>query len=160
MKNAKLQLILCIIVSIFIMPKMANAQYGDISEPDFKSLRYEMVKRQIQARGIKDPRVLEAMRKVERHKFVPEEIRLLSYTDNPLPIGEGQTISQPYIVALMTELLELDGDERVLEIGTGSGYQAAILAEIAESVFTIEILPKLAEKASKLLKALDTRTYS
>ncbi|MCM8800265.1 MAG: protein-L-isoaspartate(D-aspartate) O-methyltransferase [Candidatus Omnitrophica bacterium] len=121
---------------------------------DFLTLRKNMVKTQIEARGIKDRKVLEAMLKVERHKFVPEELKAFSYDDGPLPIGEGQTISQPYIVALMTELLELKGDEKVLEIGTGSGYQAAILAELAKEVYTIEIIEVLAEKAKKVLKEL------
>ncbi len=121
---------------------------------DFKILRENMVKTQIEARGVKDRRVLEAMHKVERHRFVPEESRYLAYKDMPLPIGKGQTISQPYIVGLMTELLELKGNEKVLEIGTGSGYQAAILAELAGQVYTIEILPELASNAEKLLLKL------
>lgn len=155
MKSSNLQSKLCLIFSIFLLLNMTGAQCRDTSEKtDFKALRYEMVKRQIEARGVKDSSVIAAMRKVERHKFVPRELQALAYNDSPLPIGEGQTISQPYIVALMTELLELDGYEKVLEIGTGSGYQAAILAELAESVFTIEILPTLAERASKLLKEL------
>lgn len=122
---------------------------------DFKALREKMVREQIEARGIKDKRVLEAIRKIERHKFVPLIERHLAYEDTPLPIGEGQTISQPYIVALMTELLQLKGNEKVLEIGTGSGYQAAILAELAREVYTIEILPKLTEGAQRLLTELD-----
>ncbi|MCM8780942.1 MAG: protein-L-isoaspartate(D-aspartate) O-methyltransferase [Candidatus Omnitrophica bacterium] len=113
-----------------------------------------MVKEQIEARGIKDKNVLEVMLKVERHKFVPPEIRHLSYEDGPLPIGSGQTISQPYIVALMTELLSLKPQDRVLEIGTGSGYQAAILAELSKEVYTIEILPELAGRAERLLGEL------
>jgi len=123
-------------------------------EIDFSRARKEMVETQIKARGITDKRVLAAMLKVERHKFVPPEIRHLAYTDQPLPIGEGQTISQPYIVALMTELLKLKGDEKVLEVGTGSGYQAAILAELCKEVYTVEILKPLAERAKKLLKKL------
>ena len=113
-----------------------------------------MVKYQIEARGIKDRRVIEAMRKVPRHLFVPPEYRDAAYEDRPLPIGEGQTISQPYIVALMTEALGLKGGERVLEIGTGSGYQAAILAELAGEVYTIEIVPSLAKRAEELLRDL------
>lgn len=116
--------------------------------------RREMVETQIKARGIKDERVLKAMLKVKRHLFVPQNLRDSAYGDFPLPIGEGQTISQPYIVALMTEILDLKPEDKVLEIGTGSGYQAAILAEIAKEVYTIEILPKLAERAEKLLKDL------
>lgn len=113
-----------------------------------------MIDSQIKAMGVNDERVLKAMRKVERHLFVPIINRQLSYGDHPLPIGEGQTISQPYIVALMTELLELKGYEKVLEIGTGSGYQTAILAELAKEVFTIEILEPLAERSKELLKEL------
>ena len=117
--------------------------------------RQRMVKRQIEARGIKDSRVLKAMQKVPRHLFVPEENRHSSYADTPLPIGEKQTISQPYIVAFMTEILDLDSEDRVLEIGTGSGYQAAILGEIAKEVYTIEIIPVLGKRAEKLLKKLE-----
>jgi len=99
-----------------------------------------MVKAQIESRGVKDSMVLKAMRKVPRHLFVPKSYQEEAYADEPLPIGEGQTISQPYIVALMTELLGLKGGEKVLEIGTGSGYQAAILAEIAKEVYSVEII--------------------
>jgi protein-L-isoaspartate(D-aspartate) O-methyltransferase len=117
-------------------------------------MKEEMVETQIRARGIKDEVVLNAMRKVDRHEFVPEEIRHQAYSDRPLPIGEGQTISQPYIVALMTELLELRRGDRVLEVGTGSGYQAAILAELAYYVYTIEIIESLALSAERLLGKL------
>jgi protein-L-isoaspartate(D-aspartate) O-methyltransferase len=110
-----------------------------------------MVEKQIELRGVKDPQVLAAMRKVAREAFVPEEIRPFAYDDRALPIGYGQTISQPYIVALMSELLELRGTEQVLEIGTGSGYQAAILGELAKEVYTVEIVPELAEQSKKLL---------
>jgi protein-L-isoaspartate(D-aspartate) O-methyltransferase len=116
--------------------------------------RDRMVETQIVSRGVKDPLVLAAMRKVPRHLFVPEEFRVHAYADGPLPIGEGQTISQPYIVAIMTELLELKGGEKVLEIGTGSGYQAAVLAEIAGEVYTIEIVKTLAERAEAQLTRL------
>ena len=116
--------------------------------------RRKMVERQIMSRGIKDPRVLEAMRQVKRHLFVPPSYSAQSYEDHPLPIGEGQTISQPYIVGLMTELLDLDGSERVLEIGTGSGYQAAILGELAQEVYTIEIVEKLANRSALLLQEI------
>ena len=116
--------------------------------------RERMVQMDIQARGVKDESVLRAMRQVERHRFVPDFLQLLAYADHPLPIGEDQTISQPYIVALMTELLSLGPEDRVLEIGTGSGYQAAVLAEIAKEVYTIEIIPSLAESAEKRLKEL------
>lgn len=121
---------------------------------DFDRQRDVMVTKQIQVRGIKDTRVMEAMRKVKRHLFVPVLSRFFAYADRPLSIGEGQTISQPYIVALMTELLELKGSDKVLEIGTGSGYQAAVLAELTDEVYTIEILKPLAERAERLLKDL------
>ncbi len=116
---------------------------------EFSRRRQVMVERQIVARGIKDPLVLEALRNVPRHEFVPEDHWDSAYDDRPLPIGTGQTISQPYIVALMTEALNLDGGGKVLELGTGSGYQAAVLACIADSVFTIEYFPKLAADAAK-----------
>jgi len=119
---------------------------------DFILPRENMVRRQIEARGIKDVRVLEALRRVPRQEFVPPSLRHLAYRDSPLPIGWGQTISQPYIVALMTELCQLKTEDRVLEIGTGSGYQAAILAELAKEVYTIEILPALADRSRTLLK--------
>lgn len=119
---------------------------------DFDRLRDQMVKDQLMARGIFDKHVLDAMRKVPRHKFVPEELHDAAYEDNALPIGEGQTISQPYMVAIMTEKLGLKGGEKVLEIGAGSGYQAAILAEIAGKVFTMEMVPELAEKAKLKLE--------
>lgn len=113
-----------------------------------------MVKNQLVGRGIKDKRVLEAMRKVARHLFIPENMRSYAYNDEPLPIGEGQTISQPYIVAYMTEALQLNGSERVLEIGTGSGYQTAILNEIVKEVFTLELIGSLSVKAQEVLKEL------
>ncbi|MCE5250263.1 protein-L-isoaspartate(D-aspartate) O-methyltransferase [bacterium] len=116
--------------------------------------RERMVNNQIKARGIRDSRVLKAMMKVPRHLFVPPSCRSQSYNDCPLPIGEGQTISQPYIVAFMTEVLELRKSDRVLEIGTGSGYQAAILGEIVDEVYTIELIPELGERARTLLEEL------
>ncbi len=124
---------------------------------DFEAMRAKMVESQIKARGVKDPRVLSALLKVERHRFVPEKYLDSAYSDQPLPIGEGQTISQPYVVALMTELLDLKGNEKVLEIGTGSGYQAAILAELAEEVYTIEIIEPLASRAREKLSELGYR---
>ena len=113
-----------------------------------------MVQTQIEERGIADPVVLGAMRRVPRHLFVPETIADEAYDDRPLPIGYGQTISQPYIVGLMTELLRLKRSDRVLEVGTGSGYQAAVLAEIVDSVWTIEILEPLASSAGERLRRL------
>lgn len=113
-----------------------------------------MVDDQIVGRGVKDERVLAALRRVPRHEFLPEAIRGMAYADNALPLGEGQTMSQPYMVAIMTELLGLTGAERVLEIGTGSGYQAAILAELCSKVYTVERVKSLAEKARATLDRL------
>ena len=121
---------------------------------DYETLRKRMVEEQLIPRGIKDPRVLNAFYKIERHKFIPENLRNTAYADFPLPIGESQTISQPYIVALMTECLGLTGKEKVLEIGTGSGYQTAILAELAGEVYSIERFEFLAKKAQTFLGEL------
>ncbi len=121
---------------------------------NFEIARKRMVESQIIARGIKDRRVIEAMLKIPRHAFVEEAMASQAYNDKPLPIGEKQTISQPYMVALMTELLELTGKEKVLEIGTGSGYQAAILAALADRVYTVERIRPLALKARKALDSL------
>lgn len=119
---------------------------------DSRALREHMVETQIIARGVKDARVLEAMKKVPRHLFIPKEEQHRAYDDNALPIGSGQTISQPYMVAVMTELLRLTGTEKVLEIGTGSGYQAAVLAELSREVFSIERIPELKERAEQNLR--------
>jgi len=116
-----------------------------------------MVSSQIEMRGVTNPAVLAAMRKVERNKLVPDDLQPVAYADNPLPIGHGQTISQPYIVAYMTELLNPDPTKRILEIGTGSGYQAAVLAEIVKEVYTIEIIPALAERAKANLETMGYR---
>ena len=124
------------------------------AEDPYEKDRAFMVQEQIEERGVQDPAVLKAMRSVFRHEFVPDQLKGLAYTDGPLPIGQGQTISQPYIVALMTELAEVKPGEKVLEIGTGSGYQAAVLAEITPKVFTIEILPSLARRARQTLDRL------
>jgi protein-L-isoaspartate(D-aspartate) O-methyltransferase len=118
---------------------------------DFPKARLKMVEEQIVSRGIKDPRVIAALKKVPRHLFVEEALQSQAYSDHPLPIGEKQTISQPYMVALMTEALQLTGREKVLEIGAGSGYQTAILGELAEKVFSIERIRSLAIRARKLL---------
>ncbi len=120
----------------------------------FEAARREMVERQIRQRGISDPKILNAFLKVERHRFVPAGITPYAYQDRPLPIGEGQTISQPYIVAFMTWALKLSRSDKVLEIGTGSGYQAAILGELCDQVFSIEIITSLGERAKRLLKEL------
>lgn len=127
---------------------------GQTSDRPYDRLRRRMVADQLAARDITDPRVLEVMGEVPRHLFVPPAYRDEAYEDYPLPIEEGQTISQPYIVALMTQLLGLKGREKVLEIGTGSGYQAAVLSRLTAQVFTIEIHPGLAERASALLREL------
>ena len=126
----------------------------DDDEDPYASAREAMVQKQLENRGVMDPAVLAAMRAVPRHRFVPDAYTAQAYDDNPLPIGERQTISQPYIVAIMTEVLHLKPDDRVLEIGTGSGYQAAILGEIAAEVFTIEIVPSLGRRAAKVLAEL------
>ena len=142
-------LVLCALVT----PSGCRAQDGK-SDNEMTQERNDMVRSQIQARGISDARVLQAMRDVKRHLFVPGESAEDAYEDYPLPIGEGQTISQPYIVALMSELLELDGGDSVLEIGTGSGYQAAILSKLAGEVYSMEIVPSLGEAAAKRLDLL------
>jgi len=127
---------------------------GLVDDPLYDQERKDMVEYQIRRRGISDKKVLKAMLKVPRHLFVPEQMRELAYGDEPLPIGEGQTISQPYIVAYMTEALKLTGKEKVLEIGTGSGYQTAILAEIVQEVYTVELIPELSRRAQKVLTEL------
>jgi protein-L-isoaspartate(D-aspartate) O-methyltransferase len=121
---------------------------------DFPKARLRMVEEQIIGRGIRDPKVIAAMKKVPRHLFVEEALQSQAYSDHPLPIGEKQTISQPYMVALMTEALKLEGREKVLEIGTGSGYQTAILSELAAKVFSIERIRSLTIKARKLIYEL------
>jgi protein-L-isoaspartate(D-aspartate) O-methyltransferase len=146
--------------TMYILPLLIGTlfpQNGTSAEnPDnFDLLREQMVRGQIERRGVSDKRVLAAMRAVPRHLFVPDNYTSLAYSDSPLPIGEDQTISQPYIVAYMTEALELKKTDKILEIGTGSGYQAAILAEIVREVYTIEIIPVLGNRAGKLLDDLD-----
>lgn len=129
-------------------------QQGKNEDDPYRQKRLRMVEEQIASRGVRDPLVLEALRKVPRHRFVPESARDLAYHDGPLPIGNRQTISQPYIVAAMTEFAEIGPESRVLEIGTGSGYQAAVLAEIAKEVYSIEIVEALAKRAEETLDAL------
>jgi len=124
---------------------------------NFSIARRRMVEDQVVARGVRDPRVIDAMLQVPRHKFVEEALESQAYQDAPLPIGERQTISQPYMVAVMSEALALDGTEKVLEVGTGSGYQAAVLALLADRVFSLERIPALARRARK---ALDSCGYS
>jgi protein-L-isoaspartate(D-aspartate) O-methyltransferase len=120
----------------------------------FIEKRERMVRDQIETRGIKSPKVLDAMRAVPRHLFVSENMQLHAYSDEPLQIGEGQTISQPYIVAYMTEILNLEDNMKVLEVGTGSGYQSAVLAEIVKEVYSVEIIPSLSSRSQNLLKNL------
>jgi len=131
-----------------------NSAYTVFGMDAYESNRKEMAQRQIAGRGLRDPRLLSAFEAVPRHLFVPEEYRQHAYADGPLPIGYGQTISQPYIVAFMTHLLELSGSERVLEVGTGSGYQAAILSHLAAEIHTVEIIPELAAQAERILSKL------
>ncbi len=125
---------------------------------EFVRLRGLMVERYVEARGVRDPRVLEAMRKVPRHVFVPQVVRAKAYGEGALPIGAGQTISQPYIVGRMIELLELTGGEKVLEVGTGTGYQACVLSHVAARVFSIERINDLALRAVALVKSLSSTT--
>jgi protein-L-isoaspartate(D-aspartate) O-methyltransferase len=135
-------------------PSREHTLRHDATEVEFARLRDEMVKRQLTTRDIRDSRVLEVMRRVPRHEFVPEGLRSSAYSDHPMLIGHGQTISQPYIVALMTQLAQLEPSDRVLDIGTGSGYQAAVLAEQVEQVYSIEILQPLADSARERLHRL------
>ena len=137
-----------------LMTNFLFAMTGFNATDEYKVKRLKMVETDIRGRGIKDKRVLDAMTRIERHLFVGVGFKSSAYNDHPLPIGENQTISQPYVVALMTEALKLKPTDRVLEIGTGSGYQAAVLAEIVSEVYTIEIRKGLAEKSEKLLKKL------
>jgi protein-L-isoaspartate(D-aspartate) O-methyltransferase len=125
-----------------------------MNEDEFRIARKRMVEQQIAARGVLDPRLLAVMGSVPRHQFVPADDLPWAYADGPLPIGHGQTISQPYIVALMTELLQVDSTQRVLEVGTGSGYQAAVLGQLAAEVHTVEVIPELAAQAARTLTDL------
>ncbi len=126
-----------------------------IKMAEFKLKREQMVEQQLRARDITDEKVLKAMAKVPRHLFVPEKHRHRAYEDHPLDIGNNQTISQPYVVGLMCQMLELTGKEKVLDVGTGSGYQAAVLSHLAEKVISVEIIPELAESARRILDQLD-----
>src|SRR5512133_2894740 len=146
----KVTLLLCSILLVTAM--------GASAADTFDIKRQAMVEHDIKERGVSDRHVLEVMGRVPRHLFVDERQRWQAYADHPLPIGEGQTISQPYVVALMTEALHLKPSDRVLEIGTGSGYQAAVLAELVQSVFTIEIRKRLSETAERRLRELGYRS--
>jgi protein-L-isoaspartate(D-aspartate) O-methyltransferase len=156
-KNSRSRLFRAILFLLHIPCALPAAQRdlhpGEILAP-FLSARRTMIERDLKARGIKDARVLAAMEFVPRQIFVPEKFRSAAYDDRPLPIGEGQTISQPYIVAYMTELLDLKGTEKVLEIGTGSGYQTAVLARLAATVYSMEIIAALSERAKASLAEL------
>ena len=145
---------MCFVLELLSMAFFASLAANGADDTAFARAREEMVATQIAARGVKDPKTLAAMRKVPRHLFVPEGALGQAYEDHPLAIGHGQTISQPYIVAFMTEAARLRGGETVLEIGTGSGYQAAALSQIAARVFTIEIVAPLAASSAALLKRL------
>lgn len=135
-------------------PTRSREESGSLDEREYERKRLEMVEYQLKVRGITDPGVLDAMARIPRHLFVAAKLRDRAYHDSPLHIGEGQTISQPYMVALMTEALALTGSEKVLEVGTGSGYQTAILAELAEFVYSIERIASLAEEARERLETL------
>jgi len=152
LRGSPVIVLLCCLV--LLAGSSAFASDLEMHDLQLRSLRKQMVRHQIQRRGIADQRVLDAMVDVPRHLFVPKEQRAEAYVDHPLPIAQGQTISQPYIVALMTSLLELDGSQKVLEIGTGSGYQAAVLASLAREVYTIEIREELGRDADRLLRRL------
>jgi len=150
-KNAQILLIALLVSTFFILfcrgdPKKTQESCAE--------QRKEMVRVQLERRGISDERVLQAMREVPRHLFIDEKYRHLAYADHPLPIDAEQTISQPYIVGLMTEVIEIEKGEKVLEIGTGSGYQAAVLAHLTDEVYSVEIIKELAEKADRTLKKL------
>ncbi len=151
------KIVITIILTVFAIVAMEVLCAGG---GELDKLREMMVKQQIEARGVRDARVLKAMRTIERHKFVPQHQISSAYEDHPLPIGHGQTISQPYIVALMTELCELNGSEKVLEVGTGSGYQAAVLAELAKEVYSIELIEPLAKQAAKRLADMGYRNIT
>ena len=150
----KLFIHMVIVLFVFLQSTQAQNSKVKIFPSDWKAAAQEMVQIQIIGRGVKDARVLTVLAQTARHKFVPSEMVPYAYKDRPLPIGEDQTISQPYIVALMTELLDLSGTEKVLEIGTGSGYQAAVLSPLAAEVYTIEIVKTLALRAQKILEEL------
>lgn len=141
-------------ITAAVVTFMSLAAAYCVGQEDYSEARRTMVREDLRGRDISDPRVLEAMGRVPRHAFVPAMLRSRAYADHALPIAEGQTISQPYIVALMTQLAEVEEDDVVLEIGTGSGYQSAVLAELVRDVYTIEIIPELAESARAKLAAL------
>ncbi|MFC1570838.1 protein-L-isoaspartate(D-aspartate) O-methyltransferase [Candidatus Omnitrophota bacterium] len=142
------------VIACAVLIAAGTAMSGAAQDDDYAFKRRVMVETQIRVRGVTDRKVLAAMESVKRHLFVPKELTFMAYQDTPLPIGESQTISQPYVVAFMTQELKLKPTDRVLEIGTGSGYQTAVLAEIVKEVYTVEIIKPLAESATKRLKEL------
>lgn len=148
MKKSFLTFLILAVFPVFLMAEELE------DTPKYREARKEMVSTQIRLRGVSNKDVLNAMIEVPRHSFVPKKLVSQAYEDHPIPIGQGQTISQPYVVALMTESLKLKGDERVLEVGTGSGYQAAILSRVAKEVYSIEIKERLYKKASKVLQSM------
>lgn len=158
MRNVRINIIKLVLIICFICFWGCNESKNKIqlttSDTVFQEKRKLMVEEQIKKRDIKDSLIIKAFLKVPRHQFVPKKYRKFSYKDSPLPIGKGQTISQPYIVAFMTQVLNLSKTDKVLEIGTGSGYQAAILGELSDSVYTIEIIESLGNRASKLLREM------
>jgi protein-L-isoaspartate(D-aspartate) O-methyltransferase len=153
-RGFRLDVLACAGALALLLASVSAERRPGADDARYREERLRMVREQIEARGIRDPRVLDAMRRVPRHLFVPEALRPQAYEDHPLPIGHGQTISQPYIVAWMTEALQAGPGRRVLEVGTGSGYQAAVLAEIGVDVYTIEIVAPLAASAARVLAAL------
>lgn len=152
----KIKILLFLLVAFLLVPLVLWKLKAQTSD-SFEASRRRMVEGQLKARDITDPRVLAAMGKVPRHRFVPAFLAPMAYFDQPLPIGQGQTISQPYIVALMTQWAEVKPGDKVLEVGTGSGYQAAVLAEITDKVFTIELVPELGRTAGERLQELGYR---
>ena len=151
-----LPLLLLLYLSLVLLPSPSPAS----EDPSFLEARRRMVERDLKGRDITDPKVLEVMGRIPRQLFVEPSLQNQAYADHPLPIGEGQTISQPYVVAFMTEILRLGSRDRVLEVGTGSGYQAAVAAKIAGEVYTVEIFPSLADRARKILADLGFRNVT
>jgi protein-L-isoaspartate(D-aspartate) O-methyltransferase len=154
MEKIRRQLLVILMAGVGLLAGLGGQVAGTRAQDSFQDARQAMVARQLQGRDITDPRVLVAMGTVPRHRFVPPALVSSAYGDYPLPIGEGQTISQPYIVALMSQWAEVHPGDKVLEVGTGSGYQAAVLAELTDQVFSIELLPELARQAAARLKDL------
>ena len=147
------RILLSALAALLLLPCTLVAE-DEAKDGQWREKSEQMVRQQLKSRGIEEPRVLEAMRSVPRHEFVPDRLQQLAYSDRPLPIGHGQTISQPYIVALMAELAQIQEQDRVLEVGTGSGYHAAVLAELGKEVYSVEIIEGLAKSARRRLQRL------